>query len=40
MIANWMNRQGVIRTISVIMITAPIVRLIIIIITEGKIINV
>ena len=40
MIANWMNRQGVIRTISVIMITAPIVQLVIIILTEGKIINV
>ena len=40
MIANWMNRQGVIRTITVIMITAPIVQLIIIVLTEGKIINV
>ena len=40
MIANWMNRQGVIRTITVIMITAPIVQLIIIALTQGKIFNV
>ena len=40
MIANWMNRQGVIRTITVIMITAPIVQLIIIVLTQGKIFNV
>ena len=40
MIANWMNRQGVIRTITVIMITAPIVQLIIIVLTQGRIFNV
>ena len=40
MIANWMNRQGVIRTISVILITAPVVQLLIMVITQGKIFNV
>jgi len=40
MIANWMNRQGVIRTISIILITAPVVQLIIMFLTQGKIFNV
>ena len=40
MIANWMIRQGVIRTVTVIMITAPIVQLIIMAVTQGKIFNV
>ena len=40
MIANWMNRQGVIRTIAIILITAPVVQLIIMFLTQGKIFNV
>ena len=40
LIANHMDRQGVINTISVILITASIVQLIIILITNGRVINV
>ena len=40
MIANWMSRQGVIRTITIIFISSPIVQLIIIVLTNGKIIDV
>ena len=40
MIANWMSRQGVIRTVTIIFITAPIVQLIIIMLTGGQILNV
>ena len=40
MIANWMNRQGVIRTIAIILITAPVVQLIIMFLTQGKIFDV
>ena len=40
MIANWMNRQGVIRTITIILITAPVVQLIIMLLTQGKIFDV
>jgi len=40
MIANWMSRQGVIRTVTIIFITAPIVQLIIIMLTRGQILNV
>ena len=37
LIASWMDRQGVLRTISVILMTATTVQLILIIITRGKI---
>ena len=40
MIANWMSRQGVLRTITIIFITSPIVQLIIIILTQGQILDV
>ena len=40
MIANWMSRQGVLRTITIIFITSPIVQLIIIMLTQGRILNV
>tara|TARA_Y100001968_G_scaffold315554_1_gene342280 strand:+ start:567 stop:1034 length:468 start_codon:yes stop_codon:yes gene_type:complete len=40
MIANWMSRQGVLRTITIIFITAPIVQLIIMVLTRGQILNV
>ena len=36
LIANWMDRQGVIRTISVILITATIVQLIVMLLSQGK----
>ncbi len=35
LIANWMDRQGVIRTISVVIITAVLVKLIIMILFQG-----
>ena len=37
LIANWMDRQGVVRTISVILITATIVQLIVMLLSQGKI---
>ncbi len=37
LIASWMDRQGVLRTISVILMTATTVQLILILITGGKI---
>lgn len=37
LIANWMDRQGVIRTVSVIIITATIVQLVIMIVEKGLI---
>ncbi|MAV64187.1 MAG: poly-gamma-glutamate biosynthesis protein PgsC [Candidatus Marinimicrobia bacterium] len=37
LIASWMDRQGVLRTISVILITSSIVKMILIIISEGRI---
>ena len=37
LIANWMDRQGVVRTISVILITATIVQLIMMLLSQGKI---
>ena len=37
LIANWMDRQGVVRTISVILLTAVIVKLIVMIIFGGAI---
>ena len=37
LIANWMDRQGVVRTISVILLTAATVQLVIICITGGEI---
>ena len=37
LIANWMDRQGVIRTISVVLLTAVIVKLIVMIIFGGAI---
>mgnify|MGYP001306577645 FL=1 len=37
LIANWMDRQGVVRTISVVLLTAVIVKLIVMIIFEGAI---
>ncbi len=40
MIANWMSRQGVLRTMTIIFISSPIVQLIIMVLTDGKIINV
>ena len=40
MIANWMSRQGVLRTITIIFITSPIVQLIIIMLTQGHILDV
>lgn len=40
MIANWMSRQGVLRTVTIIFITSPIVQLIIIMLTQGRILDV
>ena len=40
MIANWMSRQGGLRTIAIIFITSPIVQLIIMILTGGRILDV
>ena len=37
LIANWMDRQGVVKTISVILITASIVQLILMLLYQGKI---
>ena len=37
LIANWMDRQGVVRTISVVLLTAVIVKLIVMIIFGGAI---
>jgi len=37
LIANWMERQGVVRTIAVMMLAAVIVRLILIIISGGEV---
>jgi hypothetical protein len=37
LIANWFERQGVIRTISTMLIAAPIVKLLVILITGGVI---
>ena len=37
MIANWMDRQGVVRTVSVVMLTAVIVKLLVIILFGGTI---
>ena len=37
LIANWMDRQGVIKTISVILITASIVQLVLMLLYQGKI---
>ncbi len=36
LIANWMDRQGMIRTISVVLITAVLVKLIVLIISGGQ----
>ena len=38
LIASWMDRQGILRTISVILITSSIVAMILIVISRGKII--
>jgi hypothetical protein len=35
LIANWMDRQGVVRTVSVVLLTAVIVKLIIIVLFGG-----
>ena len=37
LIANWMDRQGVIRTLSVVLLTAVIVKLMVMIIFGGAI---
>ena len=37
LIASWMDRQGILRTISVILITSSIVKMVLIVISEGKI---
>lgn len=37
LIANWMYRQGVVRTISMVMITSVLIKLILILISDGKI---
>ncbi len=37
LIANWMDRQGVVRTLSVIIITATVVQLVIMIVEKGLI---
>ena len=37
LIASWMDRQGILRTISVILITSSIVAMILIVISGGKI---
>ena len=37
LIANWMDRQGVVRTISVVLLTAVIVKLMVIILFGGAI---
>ena len=37
LISSWMDRQGILRTISVILITASIVSMILIIVSGGKI---
>lgn len=37
LIANWMERQGVVRTVSVMLLAAVIVRLIVIIISGGEV---
>ena len=39
LIANWMDRQGVVRTISVVLLTAVIVKLIVMIIFGGAILE-
>lgn len=36
LIASWMDRQGVMRTISVIMVTAVLVRLLVMLLSEGQ----
>jgi len=37
LIANWMDRQGVVRTVSVVLLTAVIVKLLVIILFGGTI---
>jgi hypothetical protein len=37
LIASWFDRQGILRTISVIIITSAIVKLLLIVISDGKI---
>ena len=37
LIASWMDRQGILRTVSVILITSAIVKMILIVISWGKI---
>tara|TARA_B100001013_G_scaffold303021_1_gene205041 strand:- start:275 stop:718 length:444 start_codon:yes stop_codon:yes gene_type:complete len=39
LIANWMDRQGVVRTVSVVLLTAVIVKLLVIILFGGTIIE-
>jgi poly-gamma-glutamate biosynthesis protein PgsC/CapC len=39
LIANWMDRQGVLRTIAAVVIASSIVRLLLMLIMGGKIIN-
>jgi poly-gamma-glutamate biosynthesis protein PgsC/CapC len=39
LIANWMDRQGVIRTVAAVIIASSIVRLLLMLIVGGKIIN-
>ncbi len=39
LIANWMDRQGVVRTLSVVIVTAVLVRLIVMLIFGGQIIG-
>lgn len=37
LIANWFERQGVVKTISTMMIAAPLVRILVILLTDGEI---
>ena len=40
LIANWFERQGVVKTIATMMIASPLVRIIVILLTDGKLYHV
>ena len=40
LIANWFERKGVVKTIATMMIASPLVRIIVILLTDGKLYHV